>query len=117
MEIRIALFAALFFLAASNMYAQQRSTRLLDAINEMSEDLQLSDQQQAQLETLKAEMNADMQALNEQDFEDRSAKREAFQNAMAPYKERVNEILTDEQKAMLKEKRKNNRKHREKSHK
>ena len=110
MKIRIALFAALFFLAASNIYAQHHGRhhgpRLLDAIDEMGEDLQLSNQQQAQLETLKKDMEADMQALHEQDFEDHAAKREAFHNTMASYKEKVNEILTDEQETMLKEKRK-----------
>ena len=110
MKIRIALFAALLFFAASNVQAQHHGRhhgpRLLDAIDEMSEDLQLSNQQLSQLETLKEGMEAEMQTLHEQDFNDHAAKREAYHNMMTSYKEKVNKILTDEQEAILKEKRK-----------
>lgn len=74
---------------------------MLDS-DKLKTELNLTDAQVQQIESLTEEQRTQMQALREQDFESREARREAMKEIHTAYKNGLAEILNDEQEAQLK---------------
>ncbi len=89
-------------------FAQQRNHRGhsgMNMIEKFKADLNLTPEQETQITALQAKQKAAMQKLKDTDFEAPSERREAMHQLMEEHKTAMQEILTDEQEAILKEKR------------
>ncbi len=76
-----------------------------DLVERFGEALQLTIEQQTAIQQLKEQLKADLQALQEQSFGDPAQRREAVHEKMKLHRQALEALLTDEQKAILREKR------------
>lgn len=74
-------------------------------IEQLKSEVDLSEAQVAQLETIQEKYKAQLEALKTQDFESPEARRTAFTNVMNAQKTEIDQVLTAEQKAQLQAKR------------
>ncbi len=107
------LAIAFFMINTFSTFGQGRGLREMPhrpspimMIDHIGSLIELSDEQQAQLDAIKIDYKAQIEALKLQEFEDKSAQREAFHSIMASLKETVQEVLTPEQIEELASKRK-----------
>lgn len=77
----------------------------IGAIMSLKEELKITPEQTAQLETLQASFKEQATALRSQTFEDQTARREAMKSLRQSMKDELEDVLTAEQQAILKEKR------------
>lgn len=70
-------------------------------LEELQGELQLTQEQQAQLQVLKATLDEQREALKDQEFDSQEARHEAFKKLMDEHKAGLDKILTDEQEAQL----------------
>ncbi|MEN0005500.1 MAG: T9SS type A sorting domain-containing protein [Bacteroidota bacterium] len=110
------ILLVLAMLLTTMAFGQRRMNRAgngLKFIEESKAELQLTSEQEQQLEELKAQFEADRKALKETDFEDRQAQMDARKAMMEEHREAIESLLTPEQQSILKAKaaaRKQNRK-------
>lgn len=62
---------------------------------------ELSDEQLAQLDTARAELKSQAKELRDEAFEDRQAKRDAWRSLRDEHRQSLDEVLSDEQLAVL----------------
>ncbi len=97
------LLGVLVFLSTALAAQPQRGHRPgpFHALEQWKTELNLTEAQQAQLETLKTTFEKDMAGLKEKEYDSPDAQREAFHGVMQQYKTSIGQILTEEQKATL----------------
>lgn len=114
MKTRSVLFILALFITGISMQAQsgdhhqrhRKGPGLFGAIENSKADLNLTKDQEAQLDELKADFDQEKKTLKDQDFESREDHRQAAKALHENYRDQINDILTEEQAAILKEKRK-----------
>jgi hypothetical protein len=111
MKTRSVLFILALFMTSMGLQAQSkhhhhRGAGLFGAIENAKADLNLTEDQAAQLDELKANFDQEKQALKDQEFENGEDHRQAAKTLNKKYRDQIHEILTDEQVSILKEKRK-----------
>jgi Spy/CpxP family protein refolding chaperone len=94
------LFLSLALMAQPRQHHQPRP-QLLNAIEKMGPELELTAAQQSQLAELNADFKADLAKLKAQNAEEPSADRAAYRSLMQEYKTSINEVLTEEQQTKL----------------
>lgn len=103
---QIALWAGLLaVLVATPAWAQDSERRKHDPekhLSRLQEELDLNDQQVEQIRAIFAEQHARFEALREESG-DRESKREAFRQLREESHERIQAVLTEDQRARLEE--------------
>lgn len=103
-SITIKLLLLVFILGAQTVYAQkgQRGNRAEQQLERLKSIVDLTAEQETEINALQEQLQEDMEALKAQEFEDRSAKRQAFKELMTNHKAEVESVLTEEQLATIK---------------
>jgi len=107
-KLKFALLIAILFIAKT-MFAQHQKHQkpvqppIGQIVEHLGEVLTLTDNQITQLEAVIEKYKPQLQALHDQDFKSRAVKHEAFKQLHDRIKVEVDAVLTDAQKAILKE--------------
>lgn len=118
-SFKFALLTMALLLLSQVTFAQKRhhGKHRVPPIEQYKEALNLTSEQETQLEELRKSFKEEMTAIKEQDFEDRAAKKEAMHAAMEEHKAALENILTEEQQQILETKRNEDRKAMRAAHK
>lgn len=105
--LMLAAFIGLSFTADAQRGREDKSQGQyhIGAIMSLKEELKITPEQTAQLETLQASFKEQATALRSQTFEDQAARQEAMKSLRQSMKDELEDVLTAEQQAILKEKR------------
>lgn len=99
-------------LMVQNVQAQRgQHHRGEQMLEKMKTELNLTAEQETQITAIQEKYQPQIEALKTQEFEDRSEKRAAFGELMKAQKTEVNQVLTEEQQAIMKEKRGHHKPH------
>ena len=88
-------------LGAQARHGQHHQPRFMQDLEQLKTELQLTDEQQAQLEALNTTFEKERAELKNQQFDSPEAQHAAFKQLMQDHKARIDEVLTTEQKARL----------------
>jgi hypothetical protein len=88
---------------ATHKHRFHKGGNLIQQIEDMQEELQLSESQEEQIAALKQEIEETKTAFHLQEFDNESGERATSHEAMKSYHEQVKNILTEDQRKMLKE--------------
>ncbi len=116
-RFNIAILVALLFLSVELLHGQRGPKHhrdkgfALGQIDHLKEDLQLTEAQVAEIEIVKQDLDEKLKALKDQEFESHEDRRDAFKTIRTELKTALDNLLTEEQKALLEEKRKERSEH------